>query len=528
MYLRAIGLLIMFSFSSMSMAGEMNLPDDVEAALDSAGSNRAEIEKVFAHYQSEADSLKFKAAEFLVANMDGHGYVTYYMHDTTGTKIDFNVLDYPDYDALLAACDTLKENKGEFDFKKDEMIEDLQVITSDYLINQIDYAFRAWQEKPWAQGFDFDSFCRYILPYRGSNEPLEDWRKYFWDKYQDIAERMKDPSDPIEAAAIINDDIKSYFGFDPRFYYHPTDQGLSEMLTNGLGRCEDMTNLAIYALRANGLGVTSDYTPFWANSGNNHAWNAIATADGRVIPFMGAEADPGTYKLANKLGKVYRKTYEKHPENLIFQTRKQKSVPRWLAGKSYIDVTSDYTVIDNIYISFAREIPDSVDVAYLCVFNSGEWKAIQWAFIQAEEAGEPKNVAFFESMGSDGIAYLPALYLNEEIVGWAPPLILYPDKSSTYLEKQDSKTISVSLVSTTKRKLEVSTDGIAKTYLDPGKEYELFYWDDGWQSLGKQIASDKPLVFDNVPAGCLYWLVEVDSDKEERIFTIENGNQVWW
>lgn len=36
-----------------------------------------------------------------------------------------------------------------------------------------------------------------------------------------------------------------------------------------------MTNLAIFAMRANGLAVTSDYTPFWADSSNNHAWNAI-------------------------------------------------------------------------------------------------------------------------------------------------------------------------------------------------------------------------------------------------------------
>ena len=62
----------------------------------------------------------------------------------------------------------------------------------------------------------------------------------------------------------------------------------------------------------------------------------------------------------------------------------------------------------------------------------------------------------------------------------------------------------------------------------PGTEYELFYWQDGWQSLGKAIAGKDPLVFDKAPTGCLYWLVATGSDKDERIFTIEDGKQVWW
>ena len=83
-----------------------------------------------------------------------------------------------------------------------------------------------------------------------------------------------------------------------------------------------MTNLTIYAMRANGLAVTSDYTPYWANSGNNHAWNAIVTPGGEVIPFMGAESNPGKYHLANKVAKVYRKTFGKQKANLAFQQRK--------------------------------------------------------------------------------------------------------------------------------------------------------------------------------------------------------------
>jgi len=267
--------------------------------------------------------------------------------------------------------------------------------------------------------------------------------------------------------------------------------------------------------------VTSDYTPFWANSGNNHAWNAILNASGKVVPFMGAEANPGEYKLWNKLAKVYRKTYSQQKGNLIFQDRKQKKVPGWLAGKSYIDVTSDYVNTCDVAVTLDEPTPDSVDIAYICVFNDGEWQAIQWGRIKDGQVT-------FAGMGAD-IAYLPAFYENDKIVPAGAPFILSTDCKIQKLSPAENQTNSVQLMSTTNKVLAVSTDGVAQAAFTPAKEYELFYWKSGWQSLGKTTASDKPLLFDSVPTGYLYWLVETSSNKEERIFTIDpSGKQVWW
>jgi hypothetical protein len=494
-------------------------PPDVLKTLDAAGENRPELEKVIRHYGETGDTLKLKAAYFLIGNMADHCYATYALEDTSGNEVAFNALDYSDYDALTASFDTLEQNHGVLDFERKDKIMDAETITADFLITQIDYAFRAWEEWPWAKNLSFDDFCAYVLPYRGSNEPLEPWRKTFFDKYAHIADSMNNPSDPVEAAAIINDDIKTWFGFDPRYYYHPTDQGLSEMMEVGLGRCEDMTNVTIYAMRANGLAVTSDYTPYWANTGNNHAWNAILNADGKVIPFMGAESNPGKYRLRHKLAKVYRKMFADQPDNLIFQDRKQEKVPGWLAGRSYIDVTADYEDVCDVTVSLS-DVPDSVDIAYLCVFNSGEWKPIHWARIE-------DNTATFTDMGKD-IAYIPALYLNEEVVPVGEPFILETDCSRRTLFADTAHVGDIELTSTTHRKQETSTDGIGTSFLSKGQTYELFCMTDSWVSIGKEIAGEGPLVFKNVPSGGLYWLVADGSDKEERIFTVEDGRQVWW
>lgn len=62
----------------------------------------------------------------------------------------------------------------------------------------------------------------------------------------------------------------------------------------------------------------------------------------------------------------------------------------------------------------------------------------------------------------------------------------------------------------------------------PGNEYELFYWDKRWVSMGKKIAKDFFLNYSNIPSGTIYWLKCLTEGKEERIFTYENGKQIWW
>lgn len=62
-----------------------------------------------------------------------------------------------------------------------------------------------------------------------------------------------------------------------------------------------------------------------------------------------------------------------------------------------------------------------------------------------------------------------------------------------------------------------------------GDEYELFYWKDGkWVSLGEQTARQRSLKYDDVPTNALFWLRNYTRGDEERIFTYENGRQVWW
>lgn len=70
-------LFVRFLFSLLScdkLPSELRnkVSEEVQEALDEAGTNRQELERVLLHYnKNPQDSLKFKAACFLIQNMKG-------------------------------------------------------------------------------------------------------------------------------------------------------------------------------------------------------------------------------------------------------------------------------------------------------------------------------------------------------------------------------------------------------------------------------------------------------------------------
>ena len=65
----------------------------------------------------------------------------------------------------------------------------------------------------------------------------------------------------------------------------------------------------------------------------------------------------------------------------------------------------------------------------------------------------------------------------------------------------------------------------------PQKEYELFYWDKNWVSLGKQVTGieTRELMFRDVPMNALLRLIPEYSEQKERPFIIlADGTRYWW
>lgn len=156
----------------------------IEQALKAAGSNRAEIEQVLGHYSG--DSLRLAAATFLIENMPGH--VSY--RDRDGEKAFYHIADSlfetireEAYDRRRAVIDSLMGLKVA-QFWKEGHVQDIEIISADFLIANIDSAFAIWEHSPWARHLDFDEFCETLLPYKIAElQPLDNWRSQMKNRY---------------------------------------------------------------------------------------------------------------------------------------------------------------------------------------------------------------------------------------------------------------------------------------------------------------------------------------------------------
>lgn len=63
----------------------------------------------------------------------------------------------------------------------------------------------------------------------------------------------------------------------------------------------------------------------------------------------------------------------------------------------------------------------------------------------------------------------------------------------------------------------------------PGEQYELYFWDGNeWRLHSAKTADRVYLDFSDVPADALYYIKCVSSGEQNRIFTINNGEIIWW
>lgn len=153
----------------------------LQDALESAGENRAEMERVLEYFKNDPDTLKYSAAKFLIENMPYH--YTY-----VGKEIgQYNA-------AYLRAASEAKEYRDSvFDeavkkiqLKKAKLAFDIRNIKADFLISAINEACELWHHVNWRHDYNTEIFFDYVLPYRLLNENVSDWRKIVRENYPDM------------------------------------------------------------------------------------------------------------------------------------------------------------------------------------------------------------------------------------------------------------------------------------------------------------------------------------------------------
>lgn len=425
----------------------------LEQALDFAGDNRAELEKVLEHYANETE--KREAARFLIRNMPRwYGY--------TGAEWDsikpilVNIIE-----GKTVADNILNkwESTSLYNLPK---IYDAHVITSDYLIENIDLAFEVWKKYPWNRSLGFDDFCELILPYRIGDEPLSSWRKLYHDHYTALLDSAYRGSDVTEACNIICKDlnrVNHYWNTNIKMPHQPADF----LFYHRIGYCRDADDITLYAMQACGIPVASECFVYSPEYQHLHEWTVLRDTTGQFIQFGFNEFDATRHEKKSdgrKKGKVYRFCFGIQDEPFSGITA-DKTVPALFRNRFLKDVTDHYFGRNEVEISVQ---PSRDKYVYLGVFSPQGW-------IPVAMARNDKNKVIFKNLEPD-IIYQPLYFdgYHQRAAGY--PFLFTKDSIHTLApdKGQMQEVILKRKMSLTKRIAEFSYRAIIGARIEGCKE----------------------------------------------------------
>ena len=396
-------------------------PDDIEDVLRQAGKNRKELEKVLKHYEKNpVDSLKLCAAEFLIVNMPGK-----YSEYREGQWNDLATM----YQRWTSSSDkqlVLDTYQLGEPIRKDDVMH----ITAEYLINNIDLAFKVWHEQPWGKTIPFDVFCEEILPYRLHTEPLENWREKVLASFADLYNSFRQDTSitTVEACCKVND-VLPRFRMDKDFPH----MSYSQLMASTRGVCDQMAALGVFVMRGLGIPVTNDFTPVWPYSFFGHSLNSVRDSSGLHHSFQGAESNPGmSHSPFHETYRVYRHVYADQRN-----VADKADIPSLLYNiNNIVDVTSEYGGGFDIWFPIPKDYSSKKGFIYLAVLNKMEWNPIAWGVV-----GD--FVLEFQSMRYG--LYLPVYYQNGILTPIDYPF-KYDGRSCRYYQPSLSKTKSLTAI----------------------------------------------------------------------------------
>lgn len=163
-------------------------------------------------------------------------------------------------------------------------LSDRLMYTPEFYLRNVRTSLLARREMPWGKTVPDDLWRHFVLPVRGNNEYLDDFRSHY---YPELKERVKDMS-MYDAALEINHWLHE------KVTYKPSDSRTSApeaSIRTATGRCGEESVLGVAAFRAVGIPARQVYTPRWAHTDDNHAWVEV-WVDGKWY-FLGAcEPEP--------------------------------------------------------------------------------------------------------------------------------------------------------------------------------------------------------------------------------------------
>ena len=419
----------------------------LEQALELAGTNRPELEKVLTHYRDSG--LKYDAALFLIENMPGsHGadsaalarlYPVYDAYDAINRASHYQADGKWGVPGVWGERIDSLEKKHVRLFDRLPTVMDLQHVKADYLIREIDRSFLAWERNVYASGGSFEDFREYVLPYRQQNGLVMDAaRDVFYQRHARDYYVQEGKSWLEETDSLLYE------------YHHLTHSGFRgiripivraetfERLRYGL--CMHRCWYNALLLSSLGMPAAVDFVPAWGNRNSSHTWNVVMV-DGKSYAFEAFwDNDRWKYKrIYNnrnidhlwgkfRLPKVYRYTYSNHMDGPVADGKVSgEDIPPLFRNVKKKDVSAEYFEPHDVTVRLTEAVPENARYAYLAVFGNQQWHPVQWGLIGGD------GTVTFRGMGKD-MVYLPVYYKRGQVIPAGSPFKLEPDGSMSPLQ----------------------------------------------------------------------------------------------
>jgi len=462
---------------------------------------------VLSHYKNnDIDEEKLKAAIYLISNSSIYSSQRIELKDKSGVPVVFDPMAYPSVRATKEA----KDSVFAISQINQQTLSDTKTLTSEYLINHIDFIIKVWRNSPWKENVDFEQFCQYILPYRVVDEPISSWAEILNEKYIHILDTLSNKS-ILEACKAVNSQLAKDIFFDDRWYLSGVGtQTVPEIMKSGSGNCDDLTVYGACVMRSLGIPVAIDFDVH-GRYNFGHSWCVVFDENGKSWSFGPGEQQPGEHHQTfeelrwRRLARVFRRNFGINSNPLHSEVKDLNTIPPFFRTKNIEDVTGEYIKTFDVEYK-VQKLLRGQDYLYLCIYNNQTWRPIQWGKLK-------QNTVVFPNMGAD-IMYIVGYYQNNRIYPVSKPFILerngnkkYITGSSTILNKQ------------------FFIDKISGfEYVKKDKAYQLLFWDKNkWKFVYKRKSlKDSLLVVDGLYENTLYRFQDIS-----RPFIVSDTITFW-
>lgn len=417
----------------------------LEQALRYAGDNRPQMEKVLDHYATDpADSLKLRAARYLVENMPYHRSFPAEAYREYCTAMDSLFRNSDKGDTLVAAKASAISSRFESRLKP---VFDILEITADYLIRNIDYSFEQWCTSRFLQHLEFEDFCEYVLPYKClERQPMDDWKERWSGRlrgdldlqteFDELKYNVRRATEAVTSFYKDSDslrmEVRQISGMD-----HIDLLDIDALSMQPYGTCLERSRLGVLNCRSKALPVSFDFTPCWADRGGPHYWNNVYVSRRRSPDYEPFSRYPGAYHYPdNALAKVYRLSYAPHPL-LMEVIERGGRIPPSLSELFMRDVTAEYGRTADISVPLLPDAARRGDYAYLAVFDNSDWVPMDICRIK-------RRRATFDCVGLD-ILYMVVAYEDGAVRPLSRPFIVDVRKRIRYIEADTARTQDIRL-----------------------------------------------------------------------------------